>query len=376
MLILSLRRVAGSCVRGVVGPVSGLAGKLLVFCAVVPCLLCFAVPGWTMGAGESEGGRVGLHILNAWEEDSGSRVAIYVWYPTIRPERAVFLEPYTISAAREGMPEEGKFPVILLSHAAAESGLSHHDTAEYLARKGFVVIAPTHPGDNYLDTSRIYTEHQVTDRPYHLQQALAVVAAHPELGPIADMSNIGVIGYGAGAAGAMLLAGAVPDPAGLRTYCARAGENDPYCSGWAHARLARFMEKTPQELLPVEGRAWQDPRVKCLALLAPGYGMLFTAQGVASMQVPAVMIEAEQDTMNVPDRHARYLRTLLPENTSYFILSDATSFTLHSVCSERMQANYPAICRDSGSADREAVHKAVNDILLRFFGNKLQGKAL
>ncbi|MFV0348899.1 MAG: alpha/beta hydrolase family protein, partial [Halodesulfovibrio sp.] len=332
MLKLSFGRLPVVCVRCVGRGWRGLAQNLSRFCLAVLFVMCLALPGWAMGAGESEGGRVGLHILNAWEENSGSRIAIYVWYPTIRPERSVFLEPYTISAAREGMPEEGKFPVILLSHASAESGLSHHDTAEFLARKGFVVVAPTHPGDNYLDTSRIYTEHQVTDRPHHLEQALEAVAAHPELGPIADMNNIGVIGYGAGAAGAMLLAGAVPDPAGLRTYCARAGEDDPYCSDWAHARLAKFMEKTEQELLPPDGHGWQDPRVKSLALLAPAYGMLFTGQGIASMQVPVVMIEAEQDAMNVPDLHARYLRTLLPENTSYFILSDATSFTLHSVC--------------------------------------------
>lgn len=356
------------------------AGRRLCSVVLGVCLslgLGLVLAGTAHALGARDGGnRVGLHILNEWEEHSGARIAIYVWYPTVRLERSVFLDPYAISAAREGKPDEGKFPVILLSHASAESGLSHHDSAEFLVRKGFIVVAPTHPGDNYLDTSRIYTEHQVTDRPYHLQLALDAVQAHPEIGPVADMSNVGVIGYGTGAAAAMLLAGAMPDTEGLRSYCTKAKPDDPYCSDWAHARLALFMNKTAEELQPAGGRPWHDPRVKCVALLAPAYGMLFNAQGVASMQVPSILIEAERDAMNEPELHAQYLRTLLPEKTSYFILSDATSFTLHAVCSERMRTNYPAVCKDSEKVDRKVVHKAVNDILLRFFGTKLQGKFL
>lgn len=337
----------------------------LTACTVLLCLLVAAPGAWAMGS-KGTAGRAGLHILTVWEEGTQNRIPVYVWYPTIRPERSSFLEPYTVTAAREGQPEEGKFPIVLMSHATAESGLSHHTTAQFLARHGFIVIAPTHPGDNFLDSSRIFTKRQITGRPRHLLRALDAVLAHEELGPIADPTHLSVIGYGTGATAALMLAGAHPTVTGLGTYCIDTPDDDPYCSNWALERLAPLMRITPPQLTPEADKPWRDSRIDTVALIAPAYGMLFDSSSFTEYTAKTMLVEAENDAMNPPARHVQYLRTLLPADTPYFILVGATSFMLHAPCNERMRANYPAICKDPGNTSRDNIHSTLHDLLLRF----------
>ncbi len=334
-------------------------------------LLLLACPMQGFGMGSSGGGkgRAGLQILTIWEEGTDERIPVYVWYPTIRPERPSFLEPYTVRVAREGQPEEGRFPIVLISHATAESGLSHHTMAEFLARHGYMVIAPTHPGDNFLDTARIFTERQVVERPRNMIQALDAVLSNEQLGPIADAGRISIIGYGTGATAALLLAGAVPNTTGLRSYCDAADQNDPYCSHWAQERLASLMTKPKGVLAPAQDKPWHDPRIRSVALIAPGYAMLFDAESFAGFSTPAMIIEAERDRLNPPALHAQHLREVMPPDTPYFILKDATSFMLHAPCNERMQANYPAICKDPAGTNRRDIHDTLHDILLRFISH-------
>lgn len=334
-------------------------------------LICSPYPSAAMGTHEGGEYKAGLQILALWEEGTNERIPVYVWYPSVRPEQSAFLEPYTISAAREGKPEEGKFPVILISHATAESGLSHHTTEQYLARKGFIVVAPTHPGDNIFDTSRLLTERQIIDRPRHLVMALDAMLAHPEIGPLADQTKIGMIGYGVGATAALLLTGAQPNTIGLRNYCTAAQENDPYCSLWAQKRLAPMLVNPKGVMSPPAGTTWYDKRIRSIALIAPAYGMLFDASSFANFKTSAMLLEAENDVMNVPAFHAQHLRSLLSDKTPYFILVGATNYTLHSPCNERMSANFPTICKDPQGTDRKSILTTLNDILLRFFTSRM-----
>ena len=322
-----------------------------------------------MGSREAKDYTAGLQILTAWEEGTGERIPVYVWYPSIRPEKVAVLDLYTIAAAREGKPAEGAFPVLLMSHDAAESGLAHHTTAEYLARKGFVVIAPTHPGDNYLDTARIFTAEQITRRPDHMRKALNATLEHPELGPVTDTRFMGVIGFGTGGATALMLAGALPVTEGLRTYCPDTASEkdaaDPYCSPWAKSRLQSVFEAPEGRLAPPEGQDWALPGISALAIAAPGYAMLFNAESVAALRVPVILLEAERNTINPPARHARHLRALLPA-APYFVFAGANAFTLHSPCPDAMRAAYPALCTDPAGTNRRSVHEAMNGLLLKF----------
>lgn len=159
---------------------------------------------------------------------------IAVWYPSIRIPRDIQLEGWALRAGQNGAVTPGKYPVILLSHTAASSRLASHDLAAALARHGFMVIAPTHPGDNMDDTGSLFHAALFADRPEHLLLALEAVEKNTALRAIMDRSRVGVLGVGSGAATALQLAGAAPDLSLLTRHCPRdaAVIGDPLCSNW------------------------------------------------------------------------------------------------------------------------------------------------
>lgn len=176
----------------------------------------------------------GFRSIGLWNPDIPIRMDIAVWYPSIRIPRDIQLEGWAIRAGQNGVVTPGKYPVILLSHTAAGSRLASHDLAAALARHGFMVIAPTHPGDNMDDTGGLFHAALFADRPEHLLLALETVEKNAVLRGIMDRSRIGVLGVGAGAATALQLAGAVPDLSLLSRHCPRdaAVIGDPFCSNW------------------------------------------------------------------------------------------------------------------------------------------------
>lgn len=176
----------------------------------------------------------GFRSIGLWNPDMPIRMDIAVWYPSIRIPRDIQLEGWAFHAGQNGAVAHGKYPVILLSHTAAGSRLASHDLAAALARHGFIVIAPTHPGDNMYDTGNLFHAALFTDRPEHLLLALETVERNTVLRGIMDRSRVGVLGVGTGAATALQLAGAAPDLSLLSRHCPQdaAVIGDSLCSNW------------------------------------------------------------------------------------------------------------------------------------------------
>ena len=203
----------------------------------------------------------GFRSVRLWAPDIPIRMDIAVWYPSPRIPRDILLEGWSIHVGQNGVTTPGKYPVILLSHTTAASRLASHDLAAALARHGFMVIAPTHPGDNMDDTSGIFHAALFANRPNQLLLALETVEKHSILRQIMDRSRVGVLGVGAGAATALQLAGARPELARLNTHCRQVESiipADPLCSEWAtlfHPRMqtefAELLARNPERLTPV-----------------------------------------------------------------------------------------------------------------------------
>ncbi|WP_243838393.1 alpha/beta hydrolase family protein, partial [Nitratidesulfovibrio liaohensis] len=190
----------------------------------------------------------GFRTMGIWIPETGERLDVAVWYPSVRAPSEIHLGDWTLDVARGGKEVPGRFPLLVISHCTAGSRLAHHDTAEALARAGFVVAAPTHPGDNSNDTSSLFLPEQLTARPRHVSTTISRLLRTPETAPMIDPARIGVIGFGTGGATALLLAGARPDGTRYASYCERTTPGDPYCTKWASERLARL----PDTLRPLQ----------------------------------------------------------------------------------------------------------------------------
>ncbi|PYN96449.1 MAG: dienelactone hydrolase, partial [Candidatus Rokuibacteriota bacterium] len=153
----------------------------------------------TVAAAEAPATRQsGFTRLTVANPMGGGAIQTVVWYPTTAPASLIKLGPFDLDVAINSEPEAGAHPFIVISHGTGGSNLGHHDTAIYLARHGFVVATPMHPGDNFQDTSAYGTDAQLFGRPRHVKAVLDAVVAHPVFGRVVDTARIGIVGMSAG----------------------------------------------------------------------------------------------------------------------------------------------------------------------------------
>ena len=208
---------------------------------------------------------VAMRTFGVWEAEAGERFDFSVWYPGQASQTERTREGWIVESGNRGRIIPGFYPLILLSHDTASDRFANNDMAISLASGGFLVIAPTHMGDNQSDSSALYTARLVQERPRHLVRALETVLASPDFAPYADESRIGLIGVGFGSISVLQLAGAIPDFSALEKQCDDAAQKDAFCSSWAAERLARI-PKDMKRMISQEGKLAVTPP---LSLYAP-----------------------------------------------------------------------------------------------------------
>ena len=78
---------------------------------------------------------------------------------------SVSVGPFQQMVVHDSVVSGNRLPLVLISHGTGGSEGSHYDTALALAAEGFVVVALTHTGDNYMDQSYVGNRMNLTDRP-------------------------------------------------------------------------------------------------------------------------------------------------------------------------------------------------------------------
>ena len=365
----------------------------------------------------------GFRSIGLWDPQSSFRMDIAAWYPSPRSPQTVNLDGWLIRVSKDAPPSSGKYPVILISHDSAEMRLSSHDLAGTLARNGFVVIAPTHPGDNNRDTSNLLSTENFAARPRHLLKAFTNAIAHPVIGPLMDHTRIGLLGVGAGTATALQLAGISPDLSRLAAHCP---QDDiaymPLCSNWAksfHSSMERaFVEaKTlhgenyfipafptkdkelplpsekepvaeeeqpaphnPQETAPpvtladttapAPPLAHTDASVLAVGLLSPGLIALFPDESLQNLTMPVGILASENDVFYPPRHNVDKLLELLPQRPALRIVQKANHADLRPPCPPVHQETFPALCGDPSPLAADS-RKIRNDFFVRFFQKHL-----
>lgn len=258
-----------------------------------------------------------------------THLEVGIWYPAQRAEAILNIQDWSLSAAHNAREAPGLFPLVLISHDAGGGLLSYHDTAADLARQGFVVAAPTHSRDNFMDSSGIFSPGQILDRPGELSFVLSGLLGANSLSFI-DYSRIAVLGVGSGAATALALAGGIPDFEAYRNYCASVGAGEPYCSDLAQERFNQLSG------LPENWPQWPRPRILALVLAAPACGMFFTSSGLADVRQPTLIFAPETDSINRAQSHAELIKRSLPVPPGVITLDGQDSIDLAAPCAEHI----------------------------------------
>lgn len=96
---------------------------------------------------------VGVRQIAAPSKERGINLDVTVWYPARSGGKPVTLGESVFfvgtPAMRDASLSDGKLPLILLSHGAGLAGNAQALSwiAMPLAKQGFIVAAPTHPGN-------------------------------------------------------------------------------------------------------------------------------------------------------------------------------------------------------------------------------------
>ena len=289
---------------------------------------------------------IGLLRLTVTPPTGGAPIPTLVWYPASATPVETALGPYVVAVAPNAAPNPGRWPLVVISHGTGGAGTNHYDIARALVERGFIVATPTHPGDNFRDTSAFGTTRQLYDRPRHVTLVIDALLVHPVLGAHVDPDRIAAIGHSAGGYTALVLAGGVPDLERVSRYY-REHPDDPVL------RLGSITRDPTSAAPPGELR---DSRVKAIVLMAPVLGVAFAPDGLARVTVPVKLYVAERDELVVPAANAERIRALLPRPPELEVVPGAGHYVFIAPCPDGLRREVPIICTDAPGVDRAKLH--------------------
>ncbi|MBO2011455.1 alpha/beta hydrolase family protein [Hymenobacter negativus] len=209
----------------------------------------------------------GYHEVVLTDHELGVSFPLVVFYPTQAIGQDDAVGPYQLVVARDAPVAEGIFPLVVISHGRGSSPFVYRTLAHYLARQGFVVGLPEHPGNNRRDNTWEGTTQNLVARPSHLRLAIQQLFKNQLFARVLKPDGIGVIGHSMGGYTALALAGGTP-------------------TAFPHETV-----DGQEQLIAVVA----DTRIKALVLLAPAT-VWFRAQGALhGVDVPMLLLTAEKD---------------------------------------------------------------------------------
>ncbi|GFK95542.1 hypothetical protein NNJEOMEG_03408 [Fundidesulfovibrio magnetotacticus] len=322
--------------------------------ALLPTLLLL----WLLACGTARAHGVGLRILSCPATDGQPMQAAVFYLAQAPADGFTSFGPVRAAAVREAPPLPGRRPLVGLSHGNAGSMLSHHDTASALARAGFLVVCPMHPGDNFRDQSRLGSPALFLNRPGEVSAALDAVMRDPLFASLADPERLGAAGFSMGGYDVLVLAGARPDFQLADAYCERPGALG-FC---ANRRAIAATE------LPPGGLA--DPRLRAVAAMAP-MDAFFSGRSLSTLGCPVLLFAAERDEAVRPAGELERLLPSFPPGTRLHAVAGAGHFVFLAPCGPEQAKAVPRLCQDPEGVDRQAVHEALHAELIDFFTRHL-----
>ena len=298
---------------------------------------------------------------------SGKSMQAGIWYPSNVLPAPHSLGPFSQEVALNGPIAGQGLPLILISHGTGGSLASHIDTANALARAGFVVLAITHIGDSNQDQSYAGNRLDLTDRPRQIKAALDwMLSAGPAVLNL-NPRRIGMFGFSLGGFTSLVLIGGTPELGRMAQLC-ESNPNAPECA---------FIKKVHGDQLSpnVETPQWvHDARIKAAVIVAPAAAFLFGPGDLHDVNVPIQIWRAQNDSLAPDGWNGAVVREALKVHPDAHTVQGVDHFVFLAPCGDSLAAAVPQICQDQGGFDRAAFHRTFNQAVVDFFTTKLRDR--
>lgn len=178
--------------------------------------------------------------------------------------------------------------MVLISHGTGGSDGSHYDTALALAGVGFVLVALTHTGDNYMDQSYVGNRKDLTDRPRQVSVVLSYMLTTWTKHDRLDAARVGMFGFSLGGFTTLVEIGGIPDVSRMQKLCTKR-PTAPEC---LFIKQRNGDQLSPEAFTPM----WtHDRRVKAAVVAAPAVSYLFGPGSLKDVKIPIQLWRASND---------------------------------------------------------------------------------
>lgn len=346
-----------------------------LFAFFLPLMPC--VPGALLDASDAQAFEAGTRWIGAPSRERRGDLDVTVWYPARAGGEPVLLGETTFflgSAAMRGAPiAEGTFPLILLSHGAGLAGYPEAAAwiAAPLAQQGFVVAAPTHPGNSGKDRSAAETM-KIWLRSADLSETLNAMGQDPIFKDHIDEDKVGVLGLSMGGTTALAMAGARIDTKLLASYCDTATLNPSLCE-WVSLSGVDLHGMDLREA----GRDNRDTRIAFAMAIDPAPVDVFDFGSFAEISIPVDIVNLGRagEIPKTADA-SRITKTIVAGN--YATIPDASHYSMFAECkpgaaesTEAAQIGDP-ICMDDGGRPRSDIHTQLIEMTVTAFSRGLK----
>lgn len=319
---------------------------------------------------------IGFREIDLAQSAENRALHVALWYPTASTEPVVstgenqvfFGGPAILDAPVTGQAH----PLVVLSHGYRGNWRNLSWLATELVRQGYVVAAPNHPGTTSFDT-RPEEAARLWERPRDLSRVIDHLTQNPALAGPVQGDRIAAIGHSLGGWTVTALAGARYSAQRLREECQL--HPSPRICG-----LAPELGIAPEQQ-PLLGQDLRDPRVKAFVSLDLGFARGFTAQSLASIEQPILVMGAGVDINgDLPfQMESAHLIAQLPQDlVSSEKIADASHFSFMQKCKpgavallEKEAPGDEIICQDGDGRSREAIHRQVADRVSTFLAKAI-----
>lgn len=315
-------------------------------------IILFASPIFAQVPKESvQSYEAGYEQLRIVDEARKRPVHLDVWYPTTVKEKE---HNYGFSkgkvAFRASLTAE-QLPIVLLSHGAMVAASNYSWLAEYLSRRGYVVLGVSHFGESMvfgLDSINPASVTRFGDRTRDLNFALDYLIEKSKYAPKLDANRIGAIGHSLGGASVLMINGATFSAKKLAEYCAqpKTSIKDKGCA------YGRTVEADEQRVVPAKSTR----SFKALVALDPAVGKGFANKALKTVQTPTLIIGSVKNDFLPFDSHAGYLAKRIKNSEVVKLGNGEGHFVYLDKCNLPIAAMGIPLCIDGKGVDRNAVH--------------------
>jgi len=285
----------------------------------------------------------GCRLLDLHDPVQSTAIPLAVLYPAVAPERTLRFGPYALDLAPDAPPTGEALPLVVLSHGNGGTPWAYRDLAKHLARSGFVVALPEHPGNSRSDNRLAGTAANLANRPRHLSLTLDAVLADPVLQPHLAPTAVAAIGHSIGSYTALAQAGGKP---------------------WAAPHETPDGQPHPVSVTP-------DPRLRALVLLTPA-AFWFPPDNLREVRVPILLRSSEKDAITPPSHAEAIHRGVAdPSLVDHKVLPGAGHFSVMSPFPpEMVRPDFPP-SQDPAGCDRLALQPTLFADIAAFLNRTL-----